>query len=146
MILCDVNVLLYAFRRDAERHEEYRAWLESVLRDAPTFGVAEMVLASVIRISTHPRIYREPSTLEEVGTFAQYLTDQPNAVRIRPGSGHWDLFTSLCRKVGTRGNLVADAYLAALAIESGCEWITTDRDFARFPGLRWRHPLDPPSS
>jgi hypothetical protein len=54
---------------------------------------------------------------------------------------HWDIFTGLCRSAGVKGNRVPDAYLAALAIESGSEWITTDRDFSRFPGLRWRHPL-----
>ena len=60
---------------------------------------------------------------------------------IAPGPRHWGIFAGLCRTTGVRGNLVPDAYLAALAIESGSEWISTDRDYARFPGLRWRHPL-----
>jgi len=55
---------------------------------------------------------------------------------------HWEIFARLCAEGGVKGNLVPDAYLAALAIESGCEWITTDRDFSRFKGLRWRHPLE----
>jgi toxin-antitoxin system PIN domain toxin len=76
-------------------------------------------------------------------TFVRAIRDAPNAVAIEPGPRHWDLFERLCVQGGAKGNLVADAYLAALAIESGCEWITTDRDFARFPGLRWRHPFDP---
>ncbi|MFN8631711.1 MAG: PIN domain-containing protein [Chloroflexota bacterium] len=67
---------------------------------------------------------------------------QPNAVVVTPGPRHWDLFVRLRAAAGAKGNLVPDADLAALAIESGCEWITTDRDFSRFPGLRWRHPLD----
>jgi uncharacterized protein len=75
-------------------------------------------------------------------TFAAELREQPNCVIISPGPRHWDIFVDLCQKVNARGNLVPDAYLAALAIESGSEWITTDRDYARFPGLRWRHPLD----
>jgi toxin-antitoxin system PIN domain toxin len=74
--------------------------------------------------------------------FVEEVRDQPNCVIVRPGPRHWELFTDLCRRVNARGNLVPDAYLAALAIESGSEWITTDRDYARFPGLRWRHPLD----
>jgi len=61
---------------------------------------------------------------------------------VQPGGRHWDIFTRLCRNVSARGNLVPDAYLAALAIESGSELITTDRDFSRFPSLRWRHPLE----
>jgi len=60
-----------------------------------------------------------------------------------PGPRHWEIFARLCRKIGARGNRVPDAFLAALAIESGSEWMTADRGFARFPGLRWRHPLDP---
>jgi hypothetical protein len=62
-------------------------------------------------------------------------------VTLAPGERHWDIFQRLCREVNAKGNLIPDAYLAALAIESGSEWITTDRDYARFPGLRWRHPL-----
>jgi predicted nucleic acid-binding protein len=73
--------------------------------------------------------------------FTDRMRNQPNCVPIAPGARHWDIFTSLCRSAGAKGNLVPDAYLAALAIESGSEWITTDRDFSRFPGLRWRHPL-----
>jgi toxin-antitoxin system PIN domain toxin len=74
--------------------------------------------------------------------FAEALRSAPNRVRLEPGERHWDIFTGLCREADVRGNLVPDAWLAALAIESGSEWITTDRDFARFPGLRWRHPFD----
>ncbi len=74
--------------------------------------------------------------------FGEALRDQPNRVSIVPGARHWDIFSRLCSETGVRGDLVPDAYLAALAIESGSEWMTTDRDYARFPGLRWRHPLD----
>jgi predicted nucleic acid-binding protein len=73
--------------------------------------------------------------------FAHELRSQPNAVPIVPGPRHWEIFTNLCEAVNARGNLVPDAYLAALAIESGSEWITTDRDYSRFPGLKWRHPF-----
>jgi len=73
--------------------------------------------------------------------FADALRSQPNAVIVAPGPRHWEIFDRLCRHVEARGNLVPDAYLAALAIESGSEWITAVRDFSRFPGLRWRHPL-----
>lgn len=142
MILCDVNVYLYAFRRDSDRHAQFKAWLEKVLKEEPVVGVSEMVLSAVVRIATHPRIYARPSKLEEVLVFTQLLLDQSNVVSVMPGARHWSIFVDLCRKVEAKGNLIADAYLAALTIESGSEWITTDRDFARFPGLRWRHPLD----
>jgi predicted nucleic acid-binding protein len=73
--------------------------------------------------------------------FAHLVRRQPNAVPIAPGARHWDIDASLCQTAGVKGNLIPDAYLAALAIESGSEWITTDRDYSRFPGLKWRHPL-----
>jgi predicted nucleic acid-binding protein len=73
--------------------------------------------------------------------FTEQLRAQANYVDVVPGARHWDIFASLCRDAGARGNLVPDAYFAALTIEIGGEWITTDRDYARFPGLSWRHPF-----
>lgn len=95
-----------------------------------------------MRVVTHPRIFVAPTAPPTALAFASALHDHPNAVPIAPGSRHWEIFVRLCAEVSANGNLVPDAYLAALAIESGSEWITTDRNFARFRGLRWRHPLD----
>lgn len=100
-----------------------------------------MVLSSFLRIVTHPRIFREPDTLEDALAFVAELRSGETYTEAAPAVRHWDIFTALCRTANARGNLVADAYLAALAIESGSTWVTTDRDFARFSGLRWRHPL-----
>ena len=97
--------------------------------------------AGFVRIVTHPRVFTPPTPIAQALEFSEALRGQPNAVPIAPGTRHWQIFTRLCREIGARGNLVADAYLAALAVESGSEWITTDRDYSRFPGLRWRHPL-----
>lgn len=94
----------------------------------------------MIRVVTHPRVFRQPSTLDEAVAFAETLVSAPNAVVVQPGESHWGIFTGLCRASDARGNLVPDAWLAALAIEAGCEWITLDRDFARFSGLKWRPP------
>ena len=93
-----------------------------------------------MRIATHPKIFRQPSALDEVLRFCEVLLDQPHCVPIQPGEGHWEIFTRLCRDANARGNLVPDAWLAALAIESGCEWVTLDRDYGRFPGLKWHPP------
>lgn len=141
MRLVDVNVLLYAFREAAPDHAAYRGWLESALQADEPFAVADLVLSSFVRIATHARIFEPSATLEEAFAFADALRGAPNAVAIAPGPRHWGLFERMCREGSARGNLVVDAYLAALAIEAGCELVTTDRDFARFPGLRWRHPL-----
>ena|SRR5205809_5233374 len=141
MILPDVNVLLYAFRRDSLRHAEYRNWLEEIANGDQAYGMAPQVLASVVRVSTHTRIYRQPSKLEEALEFCGALMRPDPCTVVHPEERHWDIFANLCDKSLATGNLVQDAWFAALAIESGCEWVTTDRDYARFPGLRWSTPF-----
>jgi uncharacterized protein len=141
VILPDVNVLLYAFRRDSPHHVQYRRWLEALVNAQSAYGIAPQVLASVIRISTHARIYIQPSTLDEAMEFCRTLLTPDTCTIVHPSERHWDIFVDLCRKSGARANLIQDAWFAALAIESGCEWVTTDRDYARFPELRWRAPF-----
>lgn len=143
MLLADVNVLLYAHRPDSARHDEYRMWLQEALVGAEPFGVSELVLSSFVRICTHHRVYREPTPPDVALDFCAAVLAAPSAVRLRPGPGHWPLFVSLVRDAGARGNHIPDAYLAALAIEHGATWVTTDRGFARYPRLRWMSPLDP---
>lgn len=142
MILPDVNVLVYAHREDAPNHPAYRNWLQTVISSSPAYGMAELVLSGFLRVVTHPRIFDPPSTMEQALAFVSDVCNQPNCVLIRPGPRHWGIFEELCRSTNVKGNLVPDAYLAALAIESGSEWITTDRDYSRFPQLSWRHPLE----
>lgn len=143
MLLLDVNVLVYAHRTDTHGNAAFRTWLEeTAARDAP-FAVPGLVMSGFLRVVTHPRIFDPPTPLEEALRVAEALCAQPNHVNIAPGPRHWDLFARLCRVANAKGSLVPEAYLAALAIESGSEWITTDRDFAPFPDLRWRHPLEP---
>ena len=88
----------------------------------------------------HPKVFRHPSPLSAALEFVQQLRDRSNCVPLNPGPRHWGIFTRLCDASGSKGNLIADAYLAAIAVEHGAEWITTDRDYARFPGLRWQQP------
>jgi len=125
----------------APTHPAYREWVEAALDAEEPFGISELVLSGFLRVVTHPRVFSPPEPIESALEFADTLRAAPNAVLVSPGSRHWGIFERLCREAGVRGNLVPDAYLAALAIESGSEWITTDRDYARFTGLRWRHPL-----
>ena len=141
MLLTDVNVLIYAHRRDATDHVPYKAWVDNMLAGEAAFGVSELVLSGFVRVATHPRVFTQPTPLDVALDFADTLRLHENAVAVAPGERHWSIFTRLCRDAGAKGNLIPDAYLAALAIESGSEWITTDRDFARFTGLRWKHPL-----
>ena len=141
MQLPDVNVLIYAHREDAPEHRRYAAWLRTLTASAAPFALSEAVLAGFLRIVTNGRIFDPPTPMATAVAFCQALVTRPRAVMIAPGRQHWDIFVGLCRDV--EGPLVTDAYLAALAIEHGCELVTTDSDFARFPPLRWRHPLRP---
>lgn len=140
--MLDVNILVYAANPEAEEHGRYAQWLEDSVNEDESFGLADLVLSGFLRIVTHPKICKRPAKMEDALDFAIRLRSRANCVVIAPGRRHWDIFVGLCRKIKPRGNLVPDTYFAALAIESGSEWISADRDYARFPGLRWRHPFD----
>jgi toxin-antitoxin system PIN domain toxin len=140
MILPDVNVLIYAFRQDVPQHAACRPWLNGVVAGNARFAVSHRTLSAVVRITTSRRAYREPNTLEQAFAFCQNLLGQPHCQVVEPGERHWDIFRHLCVETDTRGARVTQAWFAALAIEWGCEWITLDRDFARFPGLKWSTP------
>lgn len=141
MILPDVNILVYSHRKDAENHLAFRKWLENVLASDRAYGMSDLVLSGFLRIVTHPRVFKQPTPLKSALAFMRELRGRANCVIINPGPRHWEIFTQLCSEANAKGNLVPDAYLAALAIESGSEWITTDADYRRFPGLKCRHPF-----
>jgi uncharacterized protein len=140
MILPDVNVLIYAFRQDVPLHAVCRKWLGGVVHGEARFGVSPVALSALVRITTNPRFYNMPSTVEEAFGFCEDMLALPHCQVVEPGERHWDIFKRLCVESDTRGPRVSDAWFAALAIEWGCEWITFDRDFARFPGLKWQVP------
>ena len=140
MMSLDINILVNAHRKDAPHHAHMRAWLEYLINGDQAYGIADIVLSGFLRVVTHTAIFNPPSAMNDALAFCKEVRDQPHCMHISPGPRHWEIFTELCRESGVKGNLVPDAYLAALAIESGSEWITTDRDYSRFPQLRWRHP------
>jgi toxin-antitoxin system PIN domain toxin len=140
MLMVDVNVLVYAFRQELPQHDPAATWLEDLVNSDEAYGLVDIVLSGFLRIVTHPRVFVVPSPMDEALEFVEQVRDRPQCVMVSSGPRHWELFTRLSRTAGVRGNLVPDAYLAALAIESGSEWITTDRGYGRFPGLRWRVP------
>jgi toxin-antitoxin system PIN domain toxin len=136
-----VNIYVYAFREAAPDHARYRAWLLSAFSADEPVAVAELVLSGFVRVVTHPRVFDPPATIDAAFAFANAVRAQPAALTVAAGPRHWEIFERLSVAAAAKGNLVPDAYLAALAIESGSTLVTTDRDFSRFPGLRWRHPL-----
>jgi toxin-antitoxin system PIN domain toxin len=120
-----------------------RPWLDAIILGDARFGLSPLTLRAVIRVTTNRRIYKTPSTRDEAFGFCEDLLGQPHCQVVEPGERHWQIFQRLCTEADIQGPLVADAYYAALAIEWGCEWITLDRDYARFPGLKWSLPAPP---
>lgn len=140
MVLPDVNVLIFAFRKDTEFHPSCRKWLDDTVRGDAPFGVSPLALSAVVRVTTNRRSYPNTSSLDDAFGFCEDVLGQPNCRIVEPGRRHWDIFRRLTIETNTRGPDVTDAWFAALALEHGCEWITTDRGFARFPRLRWSVP------
>jgi toxin-antitoxin system PIN domain toxin len=140
VILADVNVYLGAYRLDSPFHQKCRSWLEQAIASESAFGVSPQVLSAVVRIATNRRAFDPPSKTGDAIGYCEDILRQPHCVVVQPGERHWSIFARLCRIPGIKADLVTDAWFAALAIEHGCEWITLDRDFNRFPGLRWRTP------
>jgi toxin-antitoxin system PIN domain toxin len=140
MILPDVNVLIAAFRVDLPEHAVCRPWLVDVISRDARFGLSTLVLSAVVRITTNRRVFMTPNSTTDAFAFCDSLIAQPHCQLVEPGERHWDIFRRLCVEADVRGPHATDAWFAALAIESGSEWITLDRDFARFPGLEWRAP------
>lgn len=141
MLLPDVNVLVYAHRAEAPEHARYATWLRDLAVGAEPFALSEFGASSFVRIVTNTKIWQAPTTTDDALDFIDRLRRRSNARLLTHGAGSWEIFSKLCKQARARGKLVADAYHAALAVEHGCEFVTADADFARFSGLRHRHPL-----
>jgi toxin-antitoxin system PIN domain toxin len=143
MILVDANILLYAYHPRAAQHEASRAWLEATLSGSRFVRFAWVSLWAFLRISTNPRAFERPLSASEAASAVPSWLAQPVAGILEPGERHWELLAGLLQEGQASGPLVMDAVLAAIAIEHGATLHTTDRDFARFPGLTWIDPLKP---
>jgi hypothetical protein len=140
MDLLDVNILVQAHREDSPAHESTLTWLMQALQKPVGVAVSDLVLSGVTRVITHPKIFKDPTPLVDALEFIEDFRNRPQVHILSPGPRHWKLFLHLCREGDARGNLVPDAYHAALALEYDCRWVTLDRGFARFPGLNWYSP------
>ena len=138
MIALDVNVLLYAFREESHRHADYRRWIEAALSGPELVGLFEPVLAAVVRIATHPSIYKTPAPRKAVEQFVDACLAGSAARPLRADARHWSLFRELCERADCRGNLVQDAYLAALARTGRPCRARQNRSPARSPNVRER--------
>jgi toxin-antitoxin system PIN domain toxin len=140
--LLDVNIVLAAHRADHPRHEPARHWFDELLRSRRPFTVPDVVWVGFVRIATNRRIFTVPTPVDDAFAFVRAVRAQPGYAAVAPGASHRTLFEDACRDADAAGDLAVDAYLAALALEHDCTLVSFDRDFARFPGLRWANPGD----
>jgi toxin-antitoxin system PIN domain toxin len=140
-VIVDANVLLYAVETNSPHHEAALQWLEAALNGQTRVGLPWTSLTAFLRISTNPRITANTLTSEEAWSFVDDWLREDVAWIPVPTSGHAQILRALLVGGDIRGNLVADAHLAALAIEHGVAVCSADSDFARFPGVRWINPL-----
>ncbi|WP_154759656.1 type II toxin-antitoxin system VapC family toxin [Amycolatopsis pithecellobii] len=141
-MLVDANVLLYAVNKDAPNHEAARSWLDRALSVGGSVGFTWVVLLAFLRISTHPNIFRNPLPSNLAFETVEQWLDQPGAVVLQPTPRHLGVLRGLLRSIGTAGNLVNDAHLAAIAVEHGADVMSFDADFTRFDGLRVHRPSE----
>ena len=140
MILVDANLLIYAHVKDFPEHAAARDWLDEQINSLPRVGFAWASLLAFMRITSNPRIFERPLSIQRAWVQVESWLSAPATWTPTPGVRHGDVFASLVSNI-TRPNLVPDAHLAALAIEHGLTLCSTDGDLARFEGLRWENPL-----
>jgi toxin-antitoxin system PIN domain toxin len=141
VILIDSNLLLYAYNSGSAHHEKAREWLEKVLRGPETIALPWAVVHAFLRISTDPRAFPRPYSPAEAIAFVALWFESSNVVVVDPGERYWQILRDLIVKAQARGPCVSDAHLAALALEHGATVYSSDRDFARFEGLRYVNPI-----
>ena len=142
MILVDANILLYAEDSTNPRHAKARTWWDSQLSGSAPVCLCWTVISAFIRLGTNRRVFDSPLSLEDAVSRVQSWIDQPCTRLIQPTTRHWQVFQHMLIRGQATANLVTDAHLAALAIEHGCDLCSTDADFARFPELKWKNPLN----
>jgi toxin-antitoxin system PIN domain toxin len=141
MIVLDVNLLIYAYDTTCPDHNKARAWLEDAFSGDEPIGLPWQTLSAFLRVLTYPGLFGERFTMQQVLAIVDQWVEMPQIRVISPGEDHWEFFREMLVGGDVRGKLTTDAELAALTIEYGGVLYTTDRDFARFPGLRWVNPL-----
>lgn len=143
MLIPDVNILIYAYDSSAPQHAAARLWWETTLSGERPVGLPWASILGFIRIMTHPGIQERPMRVADCVRRVRAWIEAPGVNILTPGEQHAEILFQFLTQLGSAGNLTTDAHLAALALEYQAELVSTDADFARFPGLRWFNPLRP---
>lgn len=141
MILVDVNILIYSVNQDAPLHSRAKPWLEKAISGTETIGIPWNVLLAFLRLTTRPGLFRNPLRIDSAFDLIDFWLEQSSVSIIHPGPRHQTILREILEPLGTGGNLTSDAHLAALALENRAEICSSDSDFLRFPGVKWRNPL-----
>ena len=140
MQIVDANVLLYAVNERSNQHDAAKGWLDNALSGRETVGFSWITLLAFVRLATHPSVFPDPLSIDDAASVVRAWLDQPTSVVVEPTTRHIDIVEELLSDLGTAGNLVNDAHLAALALEHGADIVSFDADFSRFEGARWLTP------
>lgn len=141
MIVPDINLLVHAYNSDSRVHRAARAWWEGLLNGTRPVGLAWVTILGFVRVTTHRQILSRPLRPDAACARVRAWLACPYVAILHPGQRHAEILFGLLEQLGTGGNLTTDAHLAALSIEHQAELHSTDADFSRFPGLRWKNPL-----
>lgn len=141
MLLIDANLLIYAYNAESAEHAGAKVWLENVMSGSEVVALPWLSILAFLRITTHQRIFDRPFSMDQARDFVASWLERPQVHALEAGAGFFAILSTLLTSAQIKGALVSDAALAALAIEHGATLCSTDRDFARFPGLKWINPL-----
>lgn len=141
MLLIDANLLIYGYHAESAEHAAAKVWLEDVMSGSETVALPWPSVLAFLRITTHQRIFERPLSMDQAREFVASWLPRPQVHAVEAGADFFAIFSTLLATAQIKGALVIDAALAALAIEHGATLCSTDRDFVRFPGLRWTNPL-----
>lgn len=141
MIVCDANLLIYSYNTGTERHAKARALVEEIFSGSDVVGLPWQAASAFLRVMTNKKLPGERFSVVQATQIIDLWLASPNVRVLTPGDHYWPLFRRMLIEGQASGALVSDAEIAALTLEYGGVLYTADRDFARFPGLRWKNPL-----
>jgi hypothetical protein len=141
LILVDANLLIYSYAEEMPQHPAAHYWLNRQLNESPRVGLPWPSLLAFVRLVSNPKAFQNPVPMETAWEQVQSWLRLPSVWVPAPTLRHPEILGRLLRQPGVNPNQVPDCHLAALAIEHDLTVCSSDRDFQRFEGVRWKNPL-----